>query len=118
MSLILPSEPDALNWHDGILVDVRMSELANAEPRFTLLVDLYPDTDPGSVRRRYEVSGVKPVRFVLTGDLARLNENAKAGNIDRMRIDHTAETEILVVSLFGGMIEVEASSFGLTEYSR
>jgi hypothetical protein len=110
-----PDEPFKINWHDGVLVEFGLSGFAGERQEFTLVVELYPDVHPASKRRRYDIVGANPSRFVLTGDLARLIEHRQAGNIDYMRMDYTADKEILVVQLFGAMIEVEAASFRLTE---
>lgn len=53
----------------------------------------------------------------MTGDIGRLIKNRSSGNIDLLRMEFTADTEILVVCLFGGTIEVEARSFRLMESS-
>jgi hypothetical protein len=41
--------------------------------------------------------------------------NSKSGNIDFMRVETGADTEILTVTLFGGVVEAEAQGFHLTE---
>ena len=52
----------------------------------------------------------------MSGDIARLIKNRRAGNIDLMRMEFTAKTEILALSLFGGTIEAEAASFHLRKH--
>ena len=94
-----------INWHDGILRDIRVSGMSGGRQRLDLLVDLYPDTDPKSARRRYRCIGGRLRRFLVSGEIGRLIKNAKSGNIDRMRMDYTADSEILAVLLFGGNIE-------------
>ena len=111
------SGPDEINWHDGVLVDLRFSGLEANEPEFTLVVDLYPNDDRSAMRRRYHCTGTGVARFIMSGDIARLLKNRASGNIDLLRMEFTADTEILVVCLFGGTIEVEARSFCLTESS-
>ena len=111
----VPIAPDDINWHDGILVDVRLAGFAELEQELTLVLDLYATGGANSQRRRYCCVGTKLSRFLLNGDVARLLENRSAGNIDLMRLHMTADAEVLVVCLFGGMIEAEAASFQLTE---
>lgn len=118
MSSALPTPedgPDEINWHDGVLVDLRLSGFAEGEQEFTLVVDLYPDDDGLAQRRRYHCIGTNVSRFVMSGDIGRLLKNRSPGNIDLLRMEFTADTEILVVCLFGGTIEVEARSFRLME---
>ena len=110
-----PELLDQINWHDGVLVDLRLSGFAREEQEFALVVDLYPDDDPGSKRRRYHCIGTNVSRFVLNGDVGRLLKNRSSGNIDLVRFEFRTDTEILVICLFGGTIEVEATSFRLTE---
>ncbi len=62
-------------------------------------------------------SGTGVARFIMSGDIARLLKNRASGNIDLLRMEFTADTEILVVCLFGGTTEVEARSFRLMESS-
>lgn len=104
-----------IEWHDGVLVDIQLGKFAGKTQQLTLVVDLYPDRDPKSKRRRYVCVGSKLSRFLVSGDVARLLKNRGAGNIDHMRMDYTAKTEIIAVYLFGGMIEAEAASFRLTK---
>jgi hypothetical protein len=108
---------DEIDWHDGILVEIRLTGLAEERQRLTLVVDLYTGRDAASVRQRYHCVGDKLSRFLISGDVARLVKNSRSGNIDLMRLNVTADTEILQVCLFGGMIEAEAASFQLTEAS-
>ena len=54
-------------------------------------------------------------RVLVSGDTQRIRKNSKSGNIDFMRVESGADTEILTVSLFGGTVEAEAQSFHLTE---
>ena len=111
------SGPDEINWHDGVLVDLRFSGFQANEPEFSLVVDLYPNDDRSAERRRYHCIGTGVARFIMSGDIARLLKNRASGNIDLLRMEFTADTEILVVCLFGGTIEVEARSFRLMESS-
>ena len=106
-----------ISWHDGILVDIRLSGFAEEVPELTLVVDLYPDSDSKSSRRRYSCVGTNLSRFLMSGDVARFLKNRTAGNVYSMRMDFTASSEILIVDLFGGMIEAEATSFQFTETS-
>ena len=107
--------PDEINWHDGVLVDLRLSGFEADEQEFALVVDLYPGGDNSAKRRRYHCIGTGVSRFVVSGDVGRLLKNRASGNIDLLRMEFTADTEILVVCLFGGTIEVEAGSFRLME---
>ncbi len=106
-----------IDWHDGILVDIALSGFAGEAQELALVVDLYPDGDPNARRRRYRCIGANLSRFQISGDVARFLKHRAAGNIYSMRMEFTAETEILVIDLFGGMIEAEAASFQLTETS-
>ena len=51
----------------------------------------------------------------MKGDIPQLVKNAGSGNIDFMRMDFTADTEIVVLLLFRGMVEAEAKAFTLAE---
>jgi hypothetical protein len=104
-----------IDWHDGVLVDIRLSGFAGDAQELALVVDLYPDSDPNSKRRRYLCVGRSLSRFVITGDVGRLLKHRDAGNICSMRMEFTADTEIFVIDFFGGMIEAEAASFQFTE---
>jgi hypothetical protein len=77
-----------------------------------LVVDLYAETEK---RRRFRCVGSDLRRILFSGDMKQLAKNRASGNVDMMRMDFTADTEILVISLFGGVIEAEASDFQLTE---
>ena len=107
-----------INWHDGVLVDIQLAGFAGQAQQLTLVVDLYPDRDPKAKRRRYVCVGRKLSRFLVSGDIARLIKNRRSGNIDFMRMEFTAKTEILALSLFGGTIEAEAASFQLIKQRR
>ncbi|MGJ4941143.1 hypothetical protein ACQR1W_11280 [Bradyrhizobium sp. HKCCYLS1011] len=106
---------DDIDWHDGILIDVQVSGLAQESQELRLILDLYSGKSADSGRKRYLCTGMSLARFLLSGDVVRLLRNRSAGNIDFMRLHTTADTEILVVCMFGGMIEAEAASFRLTE---
>jgi hypothetical protein len=106
-----------IDWHDGVLVDIKLSGFAGEVQELALVIDLYPDNDPNSKRRRYLCIGANLSRFLLSGDVARFLKHRSAGNICSMRMEFTASSEILIVDLFGGMIEAEATSFQLTETS-
>jgi hypothetical protein len=106
-----------IDWHDGVLVDIKLSGFAGEAQELTLVIDLYPDNDPKIERRRYFCIGANLLRFLISGDVARFLKNRGAGNIYSMRMEFTANSEILIVDLFGGMIEAEATSFQLTETS-
>jgi hypothetical protein len=106
-----------IDWHDGVLFDIRLSGFVEEAPELTLVVGLYPDRGSKSNRRRYSCVGSNLSRFLISGDVARFLKNRVAGNVYSMRMDFTASSEILIVDLFGGMIEAEATSFQLTEIS-
>ena len=103
------------SWHDGVLVDLQFSRFGSERTELRLTLDLYPDTDPQNERRRYLCVGSGVVRFFMKGDLPKLAERVEAGNIDWMRMDFTRTTEIVIVLLFGGYIEIEAAAFTLAE---
>ena len=112
----MPTSPDELDWHDGIVVDVQLTGLAEERQQLTLVVDPYAGSDAASKRRCNRCVGDKPSCFLINGDVARLVRKRRSGNIDLIRLNVAADTEILQVCLFGGMIEVEAASFQLTEF--
>jgi hypothetical protein len=104
-----------LSWHDGNLIDIRLNGFIGERADLTLMVELYAGETPQDVRRAFRCVGADLKRFLVTGDVARLIKHRNAGNVDYMRMDFTEDTEILMVSLFGGTIEAEASFFELTE---
>ena len=99
------------------MVDISLSGFAGEVQELALVIDLYPDSDPNSIRRRYRCIGTNLSRFLISGDVARFLKHRAAGNIYSMRMEFTADTEILVIDLLGGVIEAEAASFQLTETS-
>jgi hypothetical protein len=101
-----------INWHDGNLVDIRVNGLPGDCQELDLVVDLYAETEK---RRRFRCVGSGLRRILISGDMKQLTKNRVSGNVDFMRMDFTADTELLVVSLFGGTIEAEATEFQLTE---
>jgi hypothetical protein len=103
------------NWHDGVLVDLQLDGFGGEQSEIRLVVDLYPDTDPSTQRRRYLCAGSGLMRFFVKGDIPELVRNARSGNIDWMRVEFTETTETVILLLFGGYIEAEASTFTLTE---
>jgi hypothetical protein len=103
------------SWHDGVLIDMRFAGFGGEPCELRLTVDLYPERDPKSQRKRYLCVGEGLSRFFVKGDLPRMMKNRESGNIYFMRMDFTESTEIIIVDLFGGMIEAEASAFTLTE---
>jgi hypothetical protein len=103
------------NWHDGVLVDLQLAGFGGERGEIKLVVELYPDTDPQTRRRRYLCVGEGLSRFFVKGDIPKLVKNAKSGNIDWMPMDFTETTEVVVLLLFGGYIEAEASTFTLAE---
>jgi hypothetical protein len=102
-----------INWHDGNLIGIHLTGFMGEAPELALMVELYPT--PQDARRCYRCVGVDLKRILVTGDIRRLIDNRNAGNVDYMRLDFTEDAEILVVNLFGGTIEAEASTFELTE---
>jgi hypothetical protein len=83
-------DPDDLEWYDGNVVDLQLGGLAGGLSR-----------------------------FLISGEVARVvrrsDPSSSAGNIDFARMDYAENGKILVVVLFGGMIEAEASQFKFTE---
>ena len=108
-------EPDDFEWHDGNLVDLHVTGLAGGRQEMRLTIDIYVERHPQAQRKRYVCvsSGLK--RFLVSGNVARIADASHSGNIDFARRNWTDGTEILLVVLFGGMIEAEASSFEFTE---
>jgi hypothetical protein len=107
-----------IDWHDGNLVDVHVNGLVAKGQDVRLYLDLYPADEDGNSRRRYCCVGKNLKRFLVSGDVARLNRNSKSGNIDFMRMEFTDDSEILILSLFGGVIEAEAADFQLAEVKK
>ena len=112
-------EPDDFEWHDGNLVDLQLAGFVGEPRELRMTIDLYPSDDPQAQLQRYLCVGRGLSRFLVSGDMARITKHVSpdsfAGNIDFARMDQSADTEILVVVLFGGMIEAEASTFEFTE---
>jgi hypothetical protein len=104
-----------IDWHDGNLVDVHVAGLPVMKQTVRLFLDLYPDEDGADRRKRYLCTGEGLKRILFAGETGRIRVHSKSGNIDFMRVASGAETEILTVTLFGGVVEAEAQSFHLTE---
>jgi hypothetical protein len=104
-----------IDWHDGNLVDIHVAGLPGAKQTIRLFLDLYPDEEGATRRKRYCCTGEELRRVLFSGDAGRIRKHSKSGNIDFMRVESGAETEILTVTLFGGVVEAEAQSFHLTE---
>lgn len=104
-----------IDWHDGNLVDVHVVGLPGAKQTVRLFVDLFPDEEGVDRRKRYLCTGDGLKRILFSGETGRIRKQSKSGNIDFMRIEPGPETEILTVTLFGGVVEAEAQSFHLTE---
>ncbi len=104
-----------IDWHDGNIVDIHVAGLPGKKQTLRLYLDLYPDEEGVDKRRRYCCTGEDLRRILFSGDAARIRKSSKSGNIDFMRVEFGADTEILTVSLFGGTVEAEAQSFHLTE---
>lgn len=111
----MPIDLTEIPWHDGVLHDIHISGFSGKRRELELSVELYPDRDSASRRRRYRCVGKGLRRFLTSGDVALMVENAGAGNIDHMTMRLTADTETLVLMLFGGYIEAEATKFTLKE---
>jgi hypothetical protein len=108
-------EPGDIDWHDGNLVDVRVSGFMEEQQELILLLDLYPDAQSSASRRRYRCTAVGLTRIQLHGSVRRLIRHRGAGNVDFMHMDSDGSTEIMTIGLFGGLIEAEAASFHLTK---
>ena len=104
-----------IDWHDGNLVDIHVAGLPGTKQTIRLFVDLYPDEEGVDRRKRYCCTGEGLKRILFAGETGRLRKHGKSGNIDFMRVETGADTEILTVTLFGGVVEAEAQSFHLTE---
>lgn len=107
-----------IDWHDGNLVDVHVNGLSAKGQDIRLYLDLYPPDDEGGQRKRYCCTGKSVRRVLVSGDIPRLSKHAKSGNIDFMRMEFTDESEILILSLFGGVIEAEAADFQMAEVKK
>ena len=104
-----------IDWHDGNLVDIHVAGLPGTKQTVRLFLDLYPDEEGANRRKRYLCTGEGLRRILVSGDTGRIHKHSKSGNIDFMRVETGADTEILTVTLFGGVVEAEAQSFHLTE---
>lgn len=107
-----------IDWHDGNLVDVHVAGLPGTKQTIRLFLDLYPDEEGVDRRRRYCCTGEGLRRILFSADAGRVRKSSKSGNIDFMRVETGADTEILTVTLFGGVVEAEAQSFNLTEAAK
>ena len=104
-----------IDWHDGNLVDIHVAGLPGTKQTIRLFLDLYPDDEGADRRRRYCCTGEGLRRVLFSGDTRRILKQSKSGNIDFMRVEEGADSEILTVSLFGGALEAEAATFQLAE---
>ena len=104
-----------IDWHDGNLVDIHVAGLPGVKQSVRLFLDLYPDEDGVDRRKRYLCTGEGLKRILFAGETGRIRKHSKSGNIDFMRIEAGDDTEILTVTLVGGVVEAEAQSFHLTE---
>ena len=104
-----------IDWHDGNLVDIHVAGLPGKRQTLRLFLDLYPDEEGVDRRKRYCCTGEGLRRVLFSGDTGRMRKQSKSGNIDFMRVESGADSEILTVTLFGGVVEAEAQSFHLTE---
>ena len=107
-----------IDWHDGNLVDIHVAGLPGTKQTIRLFVDLYPDEEGVDRRRRYVCTGEALRRVLFSGETSRIRKGSKSGNIDFVRIELGAESEILTVTLFGGVVEAEAQHFNLTEAAK
>lgn len=108
-------DPLDIDWHDGNLVDLQISGLLGQPRELKLILDLYAEDGADGTRRRYCCIGSDLKRILFHSDVDRLVKHRKSGNVDFMRLESANDAEILVVSLFGGVLEAEASTFHLTE---
>ncbi len=116
--MTLAFDPDDFEWHDGNVVDLQLGGFAGGRQELRLTIELFASDDPQAQRRRYICVGNALSRFLVHGDIRRIIDRSSsdsAGNIDFARMDYAADSEILVIVLFGGMIEAEASNFEFTE---
>jgi hypothetical protein len=104
-----------IDWHDGNLVDVHVAGLPGTRQTVRLFLDLFPDEEGADRRRRYLCTGEGLRRILFSAETARIRKSSKSGNIDFMRVEAGQDTEILTVTLFGGVVEAEALHFDLTE---
>jgi len=104
-----------IDWHDGNLVDIHVAGLPGMKQTIRLFLDLYPDEEGVDRRRRYLCTGEGLRRVLFSADALRVRKHSKSGNIDFMRVEAGDGTEILTVTLFGGVVEAEALHFDLTE---
>jgi len=107
-----------IDWHDGNLVDVHVGGLSAKGQDIRLYLDLYPSEDVDGARKRYCCTGRSLRRVLFSGDIPRLTRHSKSGNIDFIRMEFTGDSEILIVTLFGGFIEAEAAEFQLVEVKK
>jgi len=99
---------DDLSWHDGLLVEWRFIP-DGTKPCVELVLWLYPEQVHSRKRQAVRVTCHNARRLVASCDIAELRDNAWAGNI----VDGYRRGAILRLSVTGGFLEIEASSFAV-----
>ena len=108
---------DVPSWHDGNLVSLAFTSAFTGEqlPDVVILADLYPAEGAEVPRFSFQIVGKRVRRFHMHGDLSRLMDNSKPGNIRWSDFDFSATTETLIINCFGGHIELEADMFTIAD---
>ena len=104
-----------IDWHDGNLVDIHVAGLPGSKQTIRLFLDLYPDEEGVDRRRRYCCTGEGLRRILFSGDTGRIRKHSKSGNIDFMRVESGADTEILTVTPVRRRGRGGSATFHLTE---
>jgi hypothetical protein len=121
---VLLTENGPISWHDGRIISFRFIKGLSAigSNDLELIADIYPIFEfphPSDLKRiRYKVIGQNTERISFNGDLKALKKHASIGNIDHMRLDFENGNEVLNLSLFGGSMIVEATTFLLSELKK
>lgn len=97
-----------LEWHDGILRDMKLGVDKKGQATFTLLAELYADSQ-SPARRTCQIvcRNIKQLNLNIDGE--ELKENYKAGFICAGGI----KNNLLWLSLYGGMVQITAQQFSV-----
>ena len=96
---------DDVNWHDGVLGEVRFAPRERSADGFTFVLhaSLYP-TDKDSQRRLYKLTFAGSGLLSVTCDFHELRENKGAGNIAYAYCKKQANDKVFWLHLVDGHI--------------
>jgi hypothetical protein len=106
-----PMSIDELSWHDGVLLEWSFTPGRNVRGSIELRFALYPEQIKSPTRNAVVVRCEGVRRFFVSCDVAELREYASAGHV----VDGYRKGRVLRVSLTGGLIEVDATSFKVAQ---